>query len=151
MGDDPCDVMPSLEDLKKLNYVNLVIKENLRRNGPVDNLMSRDTQQDIDLNGTFIPKGSKVAINVASIHMNPKIWHDPENFIPERFEQGGEFDSHDGFTWLPFSNGSRQCLGLNFSLTEQRVALCMLCKFCPVYTYYDQHLSNNHTFYSKTL
>ncbi|KAF1805999.1 hypothetical protein V8B55DRAFT_1452924 [Mucor lusitanicus] len=128
LGDDPCDVMPSLEDLKKLNYVNLVIKENLRRNGPVDNLMSRDTQQDIDLNGTFIPKGSKVAINVASIHMNPKIWHDPENFIPERFEQGGEFDSHDGFTWLPFSNGSRQCLGLNFSLTEQRVALCMLLK-----------------------
>lgn len=106
----------------------MVIKENLRRNSPVDNLMSRDTYQDIDLNGTFIPKGSKVTVNVASIHLNPKIWHDPESFIPERFEPGGEYDGHDGFTWIPFSNGSRQCLGLNFSLTEQRVVLCMLCK-----------------------
>ncbi|KAL7327302.1 hypothetical protein PS15p_205755 [Mucor circinelloides] len=128
LGDDPCDVTPTLEDLKKLNYVNMVIKENLRRNSPVDNLMARDTHQDIDLNGTFIPKGSKVTVNVASIHLNPKIWHDPESFIPERFEEGGEYDSHDGFTWIPFSNGSRQCLGLNFSLTEQRVVLCMLCK-----------------------
>ncbi|KAI8644190.1 cytochrome P450 [Parasitella parasitica] len=128
LGDEPMDVIPTAEDLKKLDYVNMVIKENLRRNGPADNLMSRDTQQDIDLNGTIIPKGSKVSVDVVSIHMNPKIWHDPESFIPERFEQGGEYEKHEGFTWLPFSNGSRQCLGLNFSLTEQRVVLCMMLK-----------------------
>ncbi|CEP15817.1 hypothetical protein [Parasitella parasitica] len=128
LGDEPLDVIPTAEDLKKLDYVNMVIKENLRRNGPADNLMSRDTQQDMNLNGTIIPKGSKVSVNVAAIHLNPKIWHDPENFIPERFEQGGEFEQHDGFTWIPFSNGSRQCLGLNFSLTEQRVVLCMILK-----------------------
>lgn len=106
----------------------MVIKENLRRNGPVDNLIPRNTQQDIDLNGTIIPKGSRISVNVTSIHMNPKLWHDPESFIPERFERGGEFDGHDGFTWIPFSNGSRQCIGLNFSLTEQRIVLAMLCK-----------------------
>ncbi|CAO3622920.1 unnamed protein product [Cunninghamella echinulata] len=28
--------------------------------------------------------------------------------------------------WVSFSNGSRQCLGMNFSLLEQRVILCCL-------------------------
>lgn len=61
--------------------------------------------------------------------MNPKLWHNPEEFIPERFEEGGEYDQHEGFTWLPFSNGSRQCIGMNFSLTEQKVLLSMICKY----------------------
>jgi hypothetical protein len=34
----------------------------------------------------------------------------------------------EGRTWLPFSTGSRQCIGMNFSLNEQRVMLSMLCK-----------------------
>jgi cytochrome P450 len=60
--------------------------------------------------------------------LDPKSWQNPEQFIPERFEEGGEHDSHTGLTWVPFSNGSRQCLGINFSLTEQRVVLSMMCK-----------------------
>ncbi|CEP12638.1 hypothetical protein [Parasitella parasitica] len=128
LGDEPKDVDPTMEDLKRMDYLNMVIKENLRRCGPVDKLLSRDTAEDIDLNGTLIPKGQKISIDFNSIHMNPKLWHNPEEFVPERFEPGGEFDQHTGFTWLPFSHGSRQCIGMNFSLTEQKVLLSMICK-----------------------
>ncbi|KAF1802679.1 cytochrome P450 [Mucor lusitanicus] len=126
LGDEPRDVDPTMEDLKRMDYMTLIIKENLRRYGPVDKLLSRDAARDIDLNGTLIPQGQKISIDFNAIHMNPKIWHDPEEFIPERFEPNGEHDQHTGFTWLPFSNGSRQCIGMNFSLTEQKVLLSMI-------------------------
>jgi cytochrome P450 len=60
--------------------------------------------------------------------MNPKLWANPDSFIPERFEKGGEQEGHVGLTWIPFSNGARQCIGMNFSLTEQRLVLAVLCK-----------------------
>lgn len=82
----------------------------------------------MNLAGTVIPKGAEISVDVASIHRSPNNWQNPESFIPERFEEGGEHEGHVGLTWVPFSNGSRQCLGMNFSLTEQRVVLSMLCK-----------------------
>lgn len=91
--------------------------------------MTRETIEDIELAGTFIAKGTHITVDVASLHMSPKNWKNPEQFIPERFEEGGEYESNLGTTWTPFSSGSRQCLGINFSLTEQRVVLAMICKF----------------------
>ncbi|KAI8988313.1 cytochrome P450 [Mycotypha africana] len=128
LGDEPADVVPTMEDLKQMSYLDMVLKENLRRDGPVDKLMIRDTAKDVNLAGIFIPKNTKVSVDFAALHFNPKIWHNPESFIPERFEEGGEYDKHEGLTWGPFSGGSRQCLGLNFSLTEQRVLLSMILK-----------------------
>lgn len=84
--------------------------------------------EDTNLGGELIPKYTKVSIDISAIHQDPKIWKDPRSFIPERFEKGGEFESHTGMTYMPFSNGARQCIGMNFSLAEQRVLLSMLCK-----------------------
>lgn len=96
-------------------------------------LLSRVATEDFDLNGNFIPKGTNVSVDLSAIHLSPYNWKDPEKFIPERFEEGGEHDNHSAFSWVPFSNGTRQCLGMNFSLTEQRVVLSMLCKFICFY------------------
>ncbi|KAG2236257.1 cytochrome P450 [Thamnidium elegans] len=126
LGDEPVDVFPTLEELKQMNYINMVIKENLRHSGPVDMLMSRIASEDFDLDGFFLPKGTKVSVDISALHLSEKNWKDPELFLPERFEDGGEHDDHSGFSWVPFSNGSRQCLGMNFSLTEQRVVLAMM-------------------------
>lgn len=79
--------------------------------------------------GNYIPKGTEWSIDIHSLHHNPEIWKDPFKFDPERFAPGGEADNQEGVTWVPFSHGQRQCIGMNFSLAEQRVILCMLCKF----------------------
>ena len=100
----------------------------MRLSGPADRFLDRVVAEDIVLGGELIPKGTLITVDVASIHYNPEYWHDPEVFIPERFEPNGEFDQHAGVAWLPFSNGARQCIGMNFSLAEQRVFLTMLCK-----------------------
>lgn len=91
-------------------------------------MLTRDVVEDINIAGVFIPKGQRISVDFNAIHMNPNTWHNPEEFIPERFAEGGEHEQHKGFAWVPFSNGSRQCIGMNFSLAEQRVVLSMLCK-----------------------
>lgn len=126
MGDEPMDVEPTLEQLKEMEYLNLVIKENLRLAGPADNLLPRVAKEDIIIDGTLIPKGTTLNIDIFAIHHDPRYWADADQFIPERFAKGGEQENHEGLTWLPFSNGARQCIGMNFSLTEQRLVLAML-------------------------
>ncbi|CAO3680910.1 unnamed protein product [Rhizopus stolonifer] len=126
LGDEPMDVEPTLEQLKGFKYMDLVIKENLRLNGPVDRLVTRILKEDIIVDGVFVPKGTTVNVDLFAIHHNPRYWVNADQFIPERFEEGGEHDDHEGLTWLPFGNGARQCVGMNFSLTEQRLVLAMI-------------------------
>lgn len=80
------------------------------------------------LGGMHIPKGSGLAIDIYLLHHNPDVWADPFEFKPERFAPGGEAEHQKGIAWAPFSNGGRQCVGMNFSLTEQRVLIPMLRK-----------------------
>ncbi|KAI7882939.1 cytochrome P450 [Lichtheimia hyalospora FSU 10163] len=130
LGEAPENVVPTAEQTREMSYINMIIKENLRLHPPANSIAVRTTQKDTDLAGTFIPKGTQVTIDIHEMHHNPNIWNSPEEFRPERFMSGGEAEqlSGNGMSWLPFSNGARQCIGMNFSLTEQRVLLPMLCK-----------------------
>ncbi|CAO3677982.1 unnamed protein product [Rhizopus microsporus] len=78
------------------------------------------------LDDTFIPKDTRITVDVSAIQRDSKVWNRPDDFIPERFMEGGEAIGHEGMAWLPFGGGARQCIGMNFSLTEQKVALAML-------------------------
>ena len=64
----------------------------------------------------IIPRGTPVSMSTPDIHDNPEIFADPKTFMPERWlasddqtaEPGNRLDK-----WLvPFSRGSRQCLGM---------------------------------------
>lgn len=80
---------------------------------PAASLVSRVTKEDTEIAGTFIPKGTRTTIDIYNLHHNPTVWKDPEIFRPERFAPGGEAEEHAGLgmSWLPFSNGARQCIG----------------------------------------
>jgi cholesterol 24(S)-hydroxylase len=89
----------------------------------------RIAQKDCDLAGTFIPKGTQLVINMFDIHHSKKNWSNPLEFDPERFAGDGAQVAGQGMTWVPFGNGGRQCIGMNFSLAEQRVFLSMMCTY----------------------
>ncbi|KAI8146009.1 cytochrome P-450 cyp509A1, partial [Fennellomyces sp. T-0311] len=125
LGDDKKDIKPTLDQLQDMPYINMVIKEVLRLDGPAITVVLREAAEDTDLSGVFIPKGTRLQLDIYQLHHNPAVWKDPEAFDPERFAPGGEAE-HGGLTWLPFSSGARQCIGMNFSLAEQRVLLPML-------------------------
>lgn len=113
------------------------MKETLRINGPASKVVSRIATEDTTLSGTFIPKGTMLTVNIFDIQHSNTYWKDASKFNPDRFSENGEAarGSGDGNAWLPFGNGARQCIGMNFSLNEQRVLLSMLCKFtlCIIY------------------
>ncbi|ORX55730.1 cytochrome P-450 cyp509A1 [Hesseltinella vesiculosa] len=128
-GEPKEDVLPTLENTKQFVYINQVIKEALRLGGPAAKLGSgREAQQDVQLAGIdlFIPKGTLVNVNVYGMHHSEQVWEDPEAFNPDRFGEGGESEQHSGLAWVPFSNGQRQCIGMNFSIAEQRVIIAMI-------------------------
>ncbi|ORX55729.1 cytochrome P450 [Hesseltinella vesiculosa] len=140
------DILPTVEHIKEFKYLNQIIKEGiywyhisssahlssssaLRLDGPATILATpRVASKDVELagSGIVIPKGTKLNINVYGMHHWHAIWKDPDTFNPDRFAEGGEADQKTGLAWTPFSNGQRQCLGMGFSLNEQRVVLAML-------------------------
>ncbi|KAL1928702.1 hypothetical protein VTP01DRAFT_2488 [Rhizomucor pusillus] len=118
LGDDKEDVYPTRGTDKRT----------LRMSTPLVSVFSRVAAKDCELGGYVVPKGTPVTVDLDSVHHNPHVWKDPKRLDPERFRPGGEADQIDSLSWMPFGGGGRQCIGLNFSLNEQRVVLSMLLK-----------------------
>ena len=59
-------------------------------------------------------------------------YKDPQEFRPERFLPGGEYDQFEDeirpYMFLPFIQGPRNCLGQYFALLESRYVLASLLK-----------------------
>jgi cytochrome P450 family 6 len=70
-------------------------------------------------------KGTQVYVSILGMHRDPEYYPDPEKFDPERFNDDNK-KSRLSFTYLPFGDGPRNCIGLlgkfrNHS-TEQKLA-----------------------------
>ncbi|CAG8774404.1 8683_t:CDS:10 [Cetraspora pellucida] len=121
LGDN---LTPSAEQHKLLKYLNMIIHENLRLYPPVPMLPFRKVTEDLKYKNHVIPAGTGIALFIYGIQHSPKLWENPEKFVPERFENEHFASGND--SWLAFGGGSRMCLGNNLSLIEQRIALCLI-------------------------
>ncbi|OZJ04256.1 hypothetical protein BZG36_02467 [Bifiguratus adelaidae] len=126
LGDEPEDVIPTIQQTKNFPYLTQIINETLRLNPPAIGTASRTVTHDTELNGYFVPAKSGIYLDLWTLHHNPLVWNDPERFDPERFAPGGEYESKDTYAFLPFGHGQRQCVGMQFSLAEQKVLLPMM-------------------------
>lgn len=72
-------------------YVEAVLFESERFCHVAPIIGPRRTLNSTSLDGYNIPKDTTILISLHSVHFDPDIWGDPENFRPERFinEEGG--------------------------------------------------------------
>ncbi|NWS55775.1 CP4B1 protein, partial [Chunga burmeisteri] len=121
------------EDLGKMTYTTMCIKESLRLFPPVFSV-SRYLSKPVTFHdGRSLPAGCQVGLNIFAIHRNRDVWKDPEIYDPLRFSPENSAQRHS-HAFLPFSAGSRNCIGQQFAMNEMKVALALtLLRFelCP--------------------
>lgn len=133
------DVLESLdgstltyEALSKMNYMEAVISESLRK-WPQIPLVHRVCTKAIDLEdpdtGRIIKLKPGDAIQVAAvgIQRDPKYYPNPLKFDPERFSEENK-KSIQANTYLPFGIGPRMCIGNRFAMLEMKALLFYLLK-----------------------
>ncbi|XP_065891833.1 cytochrome P450 4A6-like [Dysidea avara] len=109
------------EDLNKLVYISMCIKESLRLYPPVP-FVARELKEDYVFGDYKLRKGTSITIGINSQHHNPRIWPDPEKFDPLRFSTEN-VKLQDSFAFVPFSAGPRNCIGQNFATQDLKIAL----------------------------
>eukprot|EP00249_Psilotum_nudum_P006525 c19846_g2_i1 orf=1-714(-) len=95
------------EHLDRLPYLQAIVKETLRKNGPAVLSAPHATTEDCKLMGYNIPGNTQVLINQYAIMNDPKLWHDPEVFRPERYMNSESQEKQPACT--PFGSGRRIC------------------------------------------
>ncbi|XP_076779519.1 cytochrome P450 3A13 [Arvicanthis niloticus] len=117
------------DTLLQMEYLDMVVNETLRLY-PIAGRLERVCKKDVEINGVSIPKGTVVMVPTFALHKDPKYWSEPEEFRPERFSKTNQ-DSINPYTYLPFGNGPRNCIGMRFALMNMKVALVrVLQNFC---------------------
>ena len=112
------------DDLKELKYTQCCIKEAMRLYPPVNGFV-RELSKDTELDGHLIPKGTSIIVPIRTIHYNPKVWSNPDEFDPTRFFPSNA-EGRDPYAYLPFSIGSRNCIGQNFALNEEKTVVASI-------------------------
>uniref|UniRef100_A0A8C6E206 Uncharacterized protein n=1 Tax=Moschus moschiferus TaxID=68415 RepID=A0A8C6E206_MOSMO len=116
------NVLPFRGDLDQMPYTTMCIKEAMRLYPPVP-IISRNLCKPITFpDGRSLPAGIQVSLSFYGLHHNPKVWPNPEVFDPFRFALGSNQHSH---AFLPFSGGSRNCIGKQFAMNEMKVAVAL--------------------------
>uniref|UniRef100_A0A4W6EVM8 aromatase n=1 Tax=Lates calcarifer TaxID=8187 RepID=A0A4W6EVM8_LATCA len=114
----------NMEDLKKLRYLECVVKEALRLYPSVP-FFARSLCEDCHINGFKVPKGANAIIVTYALHRDPRYFPEPEEFRPERFLPENSV-GRPPYAYIPFSAGLRNCIGQRFALMEEKVVLASI-------------------------
>ncbi|XP_037937861.1 cytochrome P450 4d8-like [Teleopsis dalmanni] len=113
-----------IQDLNKLKYTEYVIKETLRLYPSVP-IIARKINADFKYSHSKIgdgvlPATTEFVADFFNTMRDPDIYENPEEFIPERFEN---MKMESAFVYLPFSAGPRNCIGQKFAMLEMKMIL----------------------------
>ncbi|CAL1529340.1 unnamed protein product [Lymnaea stagnalis] len=113
--------VPTKDELTRLVYMEQFINETLRLYPPVP-FVSRRAAETRTYGSVTIPKGAGVTIPIFAILKDPRNFHDPERFDPDRFSEDNK-SKRDPIAFMPFGCGPRTCIGLRLAYLELKMAL----------------------------
>ncbi len=120
------DGPPGLADLERLPYTRRVIEETMRLYPTVPQVARQAIAED-SIDGTPVPKGAIINMNIWLAHRDPEVWTDPETFDPDRFEPG-RAGNRPKLAYFPFGGGPRICIGNNFAMMEAHLILATVAR-----------------------
>ncbi|XP_065643933.1 cytochrome P450 4V2 isoform X3 [Hydra vulgaris] len=135
------------EKIRKMEYLDCVIKESLRLHPPVS-VFGRILEEDTIFSNHLVGKGADIILCPETLHTDPLYWENHRSFIPERFSNV-EFAFRQPYLYIPFSAGPRNCIGQKFALMEIKIAIfVVMSKFivtaveqslCPMATFIQRY------------
>lgn len=104
-------------------YLTYVVKESLRIDPPTIYTIPYEALEDWKICDVELKKGSHIMLNIGACHFNPVQWHEPNLYIPDRFDpesnyytKPGSQEPRDACAFLPFSFGQRACPGSIYAM-----------------------------------
>ena len=117
---------PVIEDLPRLRYTEMVLKEAMRLYPAVWGL-GRRAIAECELGGYRIPAGTNIFMFQWFTQRDPRFFSEPERFDPERWrEDPVRSGKIPRFAYFPFGGGPRVCVGASFAMIEATLLLAMI-------------------------
>jgi cytochrome P450 len=117
---------PTYQELEERTPIaSAILWEALRLAPPVW-VAPRVAVDDVEIDGTKIPKGSHVLVSQYVTQRDPRHFSNPEAFDPSRWLDPEFEKSLPKGAYFPFGAGSRKCLGEFFALAEARLILLFM-------------------------
>lgn len=110
------------DDVERMPLTELVLKETLRMNAPVG-ILARQTLKDTEIDGHFVPAGTKLMVGIYPTQRMEPWWNDPDTFDPERFTPERAEDASHKYAWTPFGGNVHKCIGMHFGSMEVKAIL----------------------------
>jgi len=115
--------LPSRAELSNLSLSEACLKESLRKYSVVPSVI-RHFIKSTQIGNHLIPKGTSMVINIQSTHHNEAFWPNPMLFDPNRFLDPNKRPAP--FTFIPFIDGPRNCLGQYLALLESKMVISLI-------------------------
>jgi cytochrome P450 len=115
---------PTLADLAQLHTTRSVIEESMRLYPPLW-AVARQVVADDEIGGFRIPRRSTIVLVPFVTHRHPGVWHEPDQFDPERFARAQNPQRPKG-AYFPFLGGPHQCIGNEFAMIEMQLIVAMV-------------------------
>jgi cytochrome P450 len=107
--------------LARLDLANRVMRETTRLH-PAGVLSPREAARDLVIGGYRIRKGTLILWSAHQAGRDPRAWHEPLRFNPDRFLSPSDNQTTlADIAWVPFGRGTRNCIG--FALAQMELTL----------------------------
>ncbi|KAJ7446658.1 high nitrogen upregulated cytochrome P450 monooxygenase 2 [Mycena galericulata] len=128
-GDDPLDVSKH----QQLVLLSACINETLRLHPALPSIGTRHVYLSSGVGrtiaGRFIPEGTNIYTPPYSLHRNPDYFFPyPNQFVPDRWLPGANFEKHETSAFIPFSSGPANCVGQKLAKRELLMVISLLLK-----------------------